>query len=520
MFPLTWTGVSSEDLQKDAPVFKKLEPIKTIACAGKTAAVLAVTAALAGCAAGPDFHVPVTPAPEAYTAAPLPTGTAEAPVPGGASQKFVPGRDIPPLWWELFHSKELDRLIRQAIADSPTYAAAQAALREARENRRAQMGTLFPSVDAQLTGTRQKFTGASFGQPEASGSTFTLVNASLNLSYTLDLSGATRRGLEALQAQVDYQRFLVHGTYLTLTSNIVTTAVKEASIRATISSTEEIIKLLEEQLRLIQRQFELGGGSRSDVLAQQAQLAQTRATLPPLEKDLTQTRHQMAILTGVFPGQAARLPVFTLDGLQLPVELPVSLPSSLVRQRPDIRASEELLHQASAEIGVATANMLPRVTITAGLGSEATVIENLFAGGTSIWNLGAGLLQPVFHGGELAAKRRAAIAAYDQALAQYKDTVLKGFKEVADVLAALDLDARTLKAQAEAEVAARDSLDVARKQFQAGAVNYLTLLNAERQFEQARINMAQARAARIADTAALFQALGGGWWNEAGTTRD
>lgn len=476
-------------------------------------------AALTGCAVGPDFRAPPPPKTDVYTAAPLPPETAAAPVAGGAAQRFVAGREIPAEWWTLFHSAGLDRLIRRALEESPTLAAAQAALRQAQENRRARLGALFPSVDANFSVDRQKFTGASFGEPDAPGSLFTLYNASVSVSYSLDLFGGTRRGLEALRAQLDYQRYLLEGSHLTLTSNIVTAAVQESSLRARLRATGEIIAAGEEQLRLVERRFQLGGASRADLLAQQAQLAQTLATLPPLEKELAQTRHQLAVLAGRLPGEAAALPEFELADLHLPPELPVSLPSELVRQRPDIRAAEELLHEASARIGVATANLFPKLTISGDYGSQSTTLSNLFSNGTSVWSIGAGLLQPIFRGGELTAERRAAIAAFEQAEAQYRETVLLAFRNVADVLRALELDASALQAQAEAETAARDSLDLAQKQYQLGAVSYLTLLNAQRQHQQARIGLAQAQAARFADTAALFQALGGGWWNrEGGTT--
>jgi len=312
---------------------------------------------------------------------------------------------------------------------------------------------------------------------------------------------------------VEYQRYLLEGALLTLTANLVTTAVQEAALRAQIQATREIVAAEERQLDLVDQRFQLGGGSRPDVLAQRAQLAQTLATVPPLEKQLALTRHRLALLAGTFPGEAGGLPVFDLDGLSLPRELPVSLPSSLVRQRPDIRAAEELLHAASARIGVATANLYPQITLTGSLGSEASKVQDLFGRGTSVWGLGAGVLQPIFRGGELTAKRRAAIAAYSLAEAQYRGTVLQAFQDVADVLRALELDAQTLKAQADAEVSAKASLDLAREGFQLGATSYLTLLNAERQHQQARIGRVQAQAARFSDTAALFQALGGGWWN-------
>jgi NodT family efflux transporter outer membrane factor (OMF) lipoprotein len=467
----------------------------------------------AGCAVGPDFRTPAAPGVKTYTGEPLPATTVTAPGLGGAPQRFTDGGEIPDQWWTLFHSESLDRLIRQALADSPTVAEAEAALRQARENLQARTGTVYyPAVDGDLSLTRQKSTGASFGQPDAAGSTFTLFNASVNVSYALDIFGGGRRELEALRTQVDFQHFQLKGAHITLSANIVTTAVKEASLRARIRATEEIITLQAKQLELVERQFLLGGISRSDVLAQRAQLAQTRATLPPLENELAQTRHQLAALSGRFPGEKG-LPEFELENLRLPTDLPVSLPSSLVRNRPDIRAAEELLHAASAQVGVATANLYPRITLSAGLGSNATRIEDLFSSGSSIWGLGAGLLQPLFRGGELTAKRRAAVAAYDQALARYRETVLLAFRDVADVLRALETDARTLLAQSEAEAAARDSFDVAQKQFMAGSVSYLSLLNAQRQYQEARISLIRAQAARFSDSAALFQALGGGWWN-------
>ena len=475
-------------------------------------AAAVTAAALTSCAVGPDFRRPVAPATEAYTAMPLPAETASVPGTGGSAQRFVTGREIPAQWWELFHSAPLDTLIRQALADSPPLAVAEARLREARENRRAAFGALFPSADGNASVARQKISGATFGQPDSNVSPFTLYNASVNVSYGLDLFGGTRRELEALQAQVDYQHYQYEGAYLTLTSNIVTTAVQEASLRAQIRATQEILAAEEKQLALVEQQFHFGGAALTDVLAQRTQLAQTRATLPPLEKQLSQTRHLLAVLAGRFPSESAALPEFDLDGLKLPEDLPVTLPSELVRQRPDIRASEELLHAASAQVGVATANLYPQITLTGSYGSQAQKAENLFTPGSVVWSLGAGVVQPIFHGGELTAKRRASLAAYDQAGAQYRETVLQAFQNVADVLRALEMDAQTLKAQADAEADAQTSLDLAQQQFQLGAVSYLTLLNAERQHQQARFNLAQAQAARFADTAALFQALGGGWW--------
>ncbi len=480
---------------------------------------IVVGAALSGCAVGPDYHPPEAPNTKSYTAVALPGETTATSGTGGAAQRFISGQEIPAQWWMLFHSEPLDQLIRQALQDSPTLAAAQATLREAQENLRAQYGAaLSPSVDASLSGSRQRTASAAQGQPGGNTNLFNLYNASVNVSYSLDLFGGARRELELLQSQVDYQRFQLEGAYLALSANIVTTAVKEASLRAQIQATQDILASQEKQLDLINSQFDLGAVSRSDVLAQQTQVANTRTFLPPLEKSLAQTRHLLAVLAGKLPSEAV-LPEFRLVELQLPQELPVSLPSSLVRQRPDVRAAESLLHQASAQVGVATASMFPQLTLTGSYGVESNKSSNLFSSGTpAIWSIGAALLQPIFHGGELSAKRRAAIAAYDQAEAQYRQTVLQAFQNVADVLRALEADANALKAQVDAEAAAHDALDLTLKQFQLGAVSYLSLLNAERGYQQALVNLAQAQAARYADTAALFQALGGGWWNRTGDT--
>jgi NodT family efflux transporter outer membrane factor (OMF) lipoprotein len=471
-----------------------------------------IAVAVAGCAVGPDFKQPEAPKTDSYTSTALPQETAATPGRAGATQRFVAGEEIPAQWWTLFHSEPLDRLIRQALADSPSLAAAQARLRQAQENLNAEIGAVSPSVDAKLSAQRQRFSPAAIGQPNAPSTVFNLYNASVGVTYTFDVGGGWRRELEAMRAQVDYQSFQLQGAHLVLTANIVTTAIKEASLRAQMQALQEIEALQQKELDIVENQFKLGGARRTDVLAQRTQLVQVSATLLPLEKELAQTRHLLAVLAGKLPSEAD-LPEFTLETLELPQELPVSLPSALVRQRPDIRAAEALLHQASAQIGVATANLYPRITLSGSYGTQANSTADLFGPTTSIWNVGASLLQPLFHGGELTARRRSAIAAYDQATAQYRETVLQAFQNVADTLRALDVDARTLKAQTEAEAVARETLDLTHKEFTLGAANYLSLLNAERQYQQARISLVQSQALRHADTAALFQALGGGWWN-------
>ncbi len=480
----------------------------------RTTLVNVVVVFLTACSVGPQLHPPEFPTTDSYTASPTPSETVSAPTEAGTAQRFAFAQNLAAEWWTLFHSADLNALIKQGIGESPSLSSARAALRVAQENFRAARGTLlYPGVDASLQAARQRVPNAVSG-----GSTeeFNLYNASVSVSYTLDLFGGSRYQLEALRAQVEYQRYQFEAAYLSLTANIVTTAFSEASLRAQMRATEEILSSEQRQLQLVKRQFDLGAVPWSSVLSQQTELAKTRATLPPLEKQLAYTRHALSVLVGQLPS-GRNLPEFQLQSLQLPEVLPVSLPSSLVHQRPDIRASEALLAQAGAEVGVATANLYPQITLTGGYGVEALNTGNLFSSQSVLWNLGANLLQPIFHGGELSAKRRAAIATYDQAAAQYKETVLKAFQDVADVLRALEFDARTLQAQAQTEASAQAALDLTQKQFELGAVNYLSLLVAQRDYEETRINLIQAQAARYSDTAALFQALGGGWWNREST---
>jgi len=476
----------------------------------KLAVVSTIAVLMSGCAVGPDFQKPAPPAVKGYTAEPL---TAHSPSadPAVQFQQFDAGRDIPAQWWELFHSQALNRLVERALKANPNLQAAQATLRQARENVYAAEGTLYPSVNANGSVVRQQTGGAQNNQ-RFPGSLFTLYNASVSVSYGIDLFGVARRDLESVEAQQEYERFQLEGAYLTLTANVVTTAVQEASLRAQIAATSEIIDAETQQLDMLQKQFSVGGVSQSSVLAQQTALAQTRASLPQLEKQLTQIRNQLSALAGYFPSENG-VASFDLDMLQLPQQLPVSLPSKLVEQRPDIRAAESQLHAASAQIGVATANMFPQLTLSAGAGSVANSAGDLFSAGSGIWSVGAGLLQPIFRGGTLLHQKRAAVAAYDAAAAQYRGVVLSAFRDVANVLDALQSDNRIFAAQTAAAQSAADSLDITRKQYQIGAASYLGLLNAQQAYQQTRIALAQARASRYADTAALFQSLGGGWWN-------
>jgi len=484
----------------------------------KTIRFLAIAAALlAGCAVGPDFRRPAPPVVSGYTPQPL-TATSPAPnVAGGETQRFIAGMDIPQQWWALFKSPALNDLIAKALKASPTIDAAKAALRQARENVAAQKGFFYPTIQAGASVTRARDSGAVSPVPASGSEPYSLHTAQVSVGFTPDVFGKNRRQVESLEAQADFQRFQLEAAHLTLTSNVVTAAIQEAALRAQISATERIIQVETEMLEQLRRQFSLGYVAGPDVAGQEAALAQVQQTLPPLRKQLAQTRDLLGALSGRFPNEEPE-ERFELAGLTLPQELPVSLPSRLVEQRPDVRAAEEQLHSASAQVGVATAAMLPNITLGADLGSTAATIGNLFSGGTGFWSLAGSLGQTVFDGGALLHTKRAAEAGLDQAAALYRATVIAAFQNVADTLHALQSDADSLKAAAAFERATKRSHDLAHWQFELGYVNYLSVLSAEQAHQQAAINLVQAEANRYSDTAALFMALGGGWWNGPDST--
>ncbi len=477
---------------------------------------ITLTELVAGCVVGPDFQRPPASNLGGYTKEPHPAQTSAADVKEGGNAQFLKyGLDIPGKWWMLFHSQSLNTLIEQALKNNPDLKAAQAALRVARENVYAQQGAYYPGIAANVTSIRQKTPIASITTNAASGAAvYSLITPEVTVSYVPDVFGLNRRTVESLQAQEEYQRFQIEATYLTLTSNLVATAVQEASLRKQIVATQEIIKIESEQLGLMRRQYKLGGIVEANVLLQEAALAQAQAGLPVLQKQLSQQRDLLTALIGHFPTDEP-VEIFELSGLELPKELPLSLPSQLVEQRPDVRAAEAQLHAASADIGVAIANRLPNITLSADYGSTATAIGDLFTSGTGFWVAAGSLTQPIFQGGTLLHRQRAAEAAYDQAAAQYQSTVITAFQHVADALHAVQFDADALKAAAVSERAAARSLDIAQKQLEVGGISYLSMLNAEQTYQQALINLAQAQANRFTDTAALFLALGGGWWNRS-----
>ena len=474
---------------------------------------LAAVLPLSACAVGPNYKQPPAPQTSGFVpAGSLPAATASAPVAGGAPQRFVDGLDIPGQWWSLFQSAELNALIERGLANSPTLEAAQAALRQANENVAAQRSSFFPSVSGSYQAEREKASGAQFGLPGAGSFLYTLNSASVNVSYTLDAFGGVRRQVEALQAQADYERFALEASYLSLTANIVTAAVTEASLRAQLAATEDIARSQQAQLEITQRRVSAGGASRADVLQQQSTLQSTLANLPLLRSQLAQERNLLATYVGALPADYGAAE-FTLDSLTLPADLPVSLPSKLVEQRPDIREYSALLHQTTAQIGVATANMLPQLTLSGSFGGVSTQFSNLFSPASGVWSAIAGVSQPIFKGGQLVHQRRAAIAAAQEAAANYKSTVVTAFQNVSNSLYALQADADALAAETAAESSAKESLKLVQAQFKSGGASYLQVLTAEQSYQTSAIALVKARAQRYADTAALFQSLGGGWWN-------
>ena len=477
---------------------------------------MAAGAGLTACAVGPDFQRPTLDPGASYVAGAVPATAETANAPAGTAQAFIATLDVDGKWWEGFGSPAINALVTEALRANPDLKAAQAALRQAEEAAAAQEGIFYPNVQGNYNGSRQKNPVGTLAPTLNSGvPTFNLHTAQLLVSYVPDVFGGNRRTLESLEAQAEQQSFQVQATYLTLISNVVVGALQEASLRAQIDATQEVISLQRQQLQVLEKQNSIGSIPASDVLAQQAALAQTEATLPPLAKQLEQQRHALIALTGHFPGEAATAAI-ELKSLTLPAQLPLSLPSKLLEQRPDVRAAEAQLHSASALVGVAMANRLPQFMITGSAGGTSTVFGEMFSAGNTFWNLGLGVTQPIFDGGTLLHRKRGAEAALEQASAQYRSTVITAFQNVADTLTALQRDAEGLEATARADRAARESLEVAKRAVELGSAGYLAVISAEQNYQQVHIGLVQAEANRFADTAALFQALGGGWWNRTG----
>jgi NodT family efflux transporter outer membrane factor (OMF) lipoprotein len=473
-----------------------------------TGLCIAILLCLMGCAVGPDFVRPEAPKVDRYTrdGGPAKTVTAD-----GKTQRFEQGAKIAADWWRLFNSTKLEMAIKEAMANNQSLQSAQASLRQSQENLRAGYGVFYPGVDAGFDASRHKVSQARF--TGGSGSTiFNLYTLTATVSYVLDIFGGERRAVESLKAQVDFQHYAVLATYLALTGNVVNTVIARASYTEEINATEQMIAFLKEQVALTEIQARAGIVPYSNVLSLRSQLASTEALLPLLRQKLVQTEHLLATLSGRTPAEWMPLQIAFAD-LTLPGNLPVSLPSDLVRQRPDILAAEAQLHSASAQIGVATAALYPSFTLTGDYGQNSTSVENLLKNSNSIWSIGADIAAPLFHGGTLRAKRQAAVEAYNQSLSDYRQTVLSSFAQVADVLRAIEHDAEALHAQSQALKAEEETLRIVEANYQAGIANYLQVLVADNQLYQAKISYIQAQAQRFQDTVALFVALGGGWWD-------
>jgi NodT family efflux transporter outer membrane factor (OMF) lipoprotein len=477
------------------------------------AAVLSALALLlAGCAAGPDFRAPAAPRARAFSVSSPPSTVATAGVPGGVTQHFDTGADIPGDWWTLFHSRPLDALIGEALQNNHDLKAAQAALRVAHEDVLAQRASFLPSVSASFDASRQRQAGSLAPVPNNNAFQYNLFTPQLSIGYAPDLFGLNRRNRESLQAQEQAVRFQMIATWTTLTSNIVVTAVQEAALHEQVRAMRKLVDLERHSLAILEFKFQKGDASKLDVAAQQTQLAQTEAGLPALVKQLAATRHALAVLVGAFPDQAPA-ESFTLADLNLPENLPVSLPSKLVAQRPDVRQARADLHAASAAVGIAAAERLPNIQLTANAGSTALAISRVFTSGTGFWGIAASLTVPIFEGGELLHQERAAKAAYVEAAEQYRSTVLTAFQSVADTLVALDQDAKSLQAAAKAEQAAKTTLDLSQLQLRHGYIGTFELLTAEQAYQQARITLVLDEDIGFSDSEALYKGMGGGWWH-------
>ena len=476
-----------------------------------TAFLAVILAMLGGCAVGPDFVRPNTPAADRYTVESPPEATVVA---DQQVQRFVAGTAVPADWWQLFKSAPLDAVVREAIASNPTLQASEASLRQSQYNLRAGYGVFFPLLGVEAVAARERLVPAQEGLRTAP-TIFNLITLSGTVSYALDLFGGERRTVEGLKAQVDYQRYLNYAAYLSLSANVVNTSIARAAYQAEVRATEQLIELQRQQLHATEVRVRAGTAAYTDVLSLQSQLAASQAALAPLRQQISRAEDLLATLEGAVPSRAT-LPEIDLSALSLPGDLPLSLPSELVRQRPDILASEAQLHAASANIGVATAAMLPSVSLSATYGGAGSSLDSMSAATGRFWSIGPSATIPVFQGGRLWYGRKAAIDAYEAAQGRYRQTVLDAFEQVGDALEALEHDAQTLQAQADTMRTAGEALRLVQVNYQAGLVAYLDVWAADVQFHQANIGYLQALAQRYQDTVALYVALGGGWWNAPG----
>ncbi len=466
--------------------------------------VLLIASLLAGCAAGPDYQRPALDADAGYLDKSLPEGEKIK----IGTQQLTYGADVPARWWRLFKNSELDALLQQAIAANPDLAAARAALQQQQELALAAGGVLWPTLSASASAGR--------GRESSTTGIYDLNSAALEASYELDVFGGNRRSIEAAQATAQSQFFEAEATYLTLTADLTTAVIQEASLREQISATRDIVASFRELLDLMQLKVDVGTAAQGDLLQQKANEAQIKATLPGLIKSWHLQRTAIAVLTGQFPHQY-KLQPFTLDSLALPDAIPLSVPSALVQQRPDVRSADALLRAANANIGIAMADMLPRFTLTGAANRSASSFSDIFSTGDVLWNTLFNLSQPIFQGRSLLHNKRAAEAAYRQVLANHKAVTLQAFANVADALRALEQDTQTYNAFVDAEQISQQSLDLAQLQYKVGTGDYTDVLTAQQTYQESRISRATAEADRYLDAVLLFQALGGGWWNRPET---
>jgi NodT family efflux transporter outer membrane factor (OMF) lipoprotein len=475
--------------------------------------LVVILAILGGCSVGPNFVRPAPPDTDRYTHELQSEATIAA---DDQVQHFTSSNTLIADWWKLFQSTELDAVVNKAIANNPTLQASEASLASSQDNMRAGYGVFFPQIQAGVGASRQRTSSLQQGS-QTSGKIFNLVTLSSTISYAIDVFGGARRSVESLRAQADYQRYENVAAYLMLSANVVNTSIARAAYYEEICTTKQLIKLEKEQLRLTQAQVQAGTSPYANVLSIESLIAANQALLAPLEQNLAQADHLLATLEGEFLSKAD-LPDINLNKFSLPIDLPVSLPSDLVNQRPDILAAEAQMHVASAKIGVATALMFPSFSLNGTFGTSGTNFGNLTASSGKFWSIGPVATIPLFQGTTLWFGRKAAIDAYQQSRANYRQTVLSAFEQVADSLKALEHDAEALQAQVEAKRSAGEALKLLQANYHAGLVNYLAVLTADVQFHETSIAYLQAVAQRHQDTVALFVALGGGWWNAQGST--
>jgi NodT family efflux transporter outer membrane factor (OMF) lipoprotein len=472
---------------------------------------LAIVVGTEGCTVGPHYHAPEPPTVTSYTLQPLPSETVSSPGPAGESQHFNSSAQIRADWWTVFHSSDLNRMVDQALKNSPTLAEATAKLKQAQEELAARTGaSKYPTVTGNASIQEQQLNLSAYGIPFPNPSPFTLLNGSVAVSYALDLFGANRRLIEGLRAERDYQAWQLEGARLMLAGNVVSAALRQAQLRENLQITRHLVELQNHQLEIAEQRLYAGGISEYDVRNQRTAVAQTEASIPSLEEQLDSIDHQIAFLMGFTPTEA-RIPEVSLNAVALPDELPLSIPSALVRQRPDIRAAEAVLHQASANVGVATANLYPQIVLTGSGGGLGTK----FTAGGDVWNVGSALTQPIYNGGALRAEKRKAQDAFDEASAVYRRTVLQSFREVADSLRAIQHDAETLRTRTTAADQAADAYRIATRRYEAGGISETNMLDTQRQQLETALDRTNATAARFVDSATLIETLGGGWWNQS-----